>query len=153
MKQKVNPVITRRIQPPQLVLNTKCTVSKWKILRRGIEGEPNPLPTVRRGQQYVVDDVGVVVPQKSPVPNRPVRQDRHRGQKDSENQRAPARGKNAPRDFVHTLAAGDRSRGDKAPPSRPTPPPKAFAGPRVSRNFEHHLQLQRSISHPNRSFR
>jgi hypothetical protein len=55
------------------------------------------------------------------------------------------RGKNAPRDFVHTLAAGDRNQRDKAP-SRRTPKP-------FTRNFGRHLQLQRSVSHRNRSFR
>src|SRR5512133_3089225 len=77
------------------------------------------------------------------MPGRPVCKDRHGCQNDSENQRATARGKNAPRDFVHTLAPGDHKRGDNAPASRRTPK-------RFTRNFERHLQLQRSVSHRNR---
>src|SRR5439155_3726502 len=153
MKQKVDPVITSRVQAPQGVLDPKCAVSKWEILRRGIERKPNPLPTVRGSYQFVLDDIVVVVPQKSPMPGRSVRKDRDGRQNDSENQHATARGKNAPGDFVHTLAADDRDREDKAPASRRTPTPRALASPRFTRNFERHLQLQRSVSHPNRSFR
>jgi hypothetical protein len=87
------------------------------------------------------------------MPGGPIRKDRHGRQDESENQRATARGKNAHRDLVHTLAADDRNRGDKAPVCCPTPTPKAFVSPRITRISERDLELQRSVSHPNRSFR
>ena len=47
MKQKVDPVITSRVQAPQSMLDSKCAISEREILRGGIEGKPNPLPTIR----------------------------------------------------------------------------------------------------------
>jgi hypothetical protein len=131
MKQKVYPMVPGCVQTPKRVFNAKRAVSEWEILRRGIERKPNPLPTVRSSQQFVVDDIRVVVPQESSMPDSPVYKDCHCRQENSENQGATARGKNAPRDFVHTLAAGDHDQGDKAPPIRRIPKP-------FTRNFEGH---------------
>lgn len=64
---------------------------------------------MRSGQQFVIDDIGVVVPQESPVPGRLICQKRHRRQNDSENQRATARRKDVPRYTVHTLPADDHN--------------------------------------------
>src|SRR5690242_5596253 len=66
------------------------------------------------------------------MPGRPVGQDRYRRQNSSEDQCAIAQRKNAIRDFAHTLAASSKQRGEA----------------RFTRNFEHDLQLQRSVSHP-----
>jgi len=76
------------------------------------------------------------------MPGWPVCQDRYGRQDDGENQCATARGKNAPRDFVHTLATGDY-----------VPTPKVFASPWFIQNFGRHLELQRAVSHRNRNFR
>ena len=62
--------LTRRIQPPQYALEPKHRVSQRKILRWRNQREPNPFQPVRCGEQLVVGDVNIVVPDETGVPHR-----------------------------------------------------------------------------------
>src|SRR6266478_5178084 len=76
MKENVNPVIAGRIQSPKGMLDAEARISKREVLRRRIEGEPNPAYTIWCSQQFIIGDVGIIVPEEAATPRRPVNQDR-----------------------------------------------------------------------------
>src|SRR5437867_3410220 len=72
------------IKSPQRPFNPKGGIDEWEILRRGIKGKPNAPQTVGGGQQLIVRQIRVVVPNETAIPRRPVRQDGHCCQNETE---------------------------------------------------------------------
>jgi hypothetical protein len=68
MKQKVDPMVAGWVQAPERVLNAKGGVRQRKISGRGVRRKPNPLQPIAGSQQFVIGDIGVIVPQESAIP-------------------------------------------------------------------------------------
>src|SRR5438309_6463057 len=106
MKQKIDPVVASWIQPPERVLDAEGGIDQREILRRRIERKPNSAQAIRRRQQLVIDDIGVIVPDESAIPCRPIRKDRHSCQNQTKNAGATARRKERLSYFVHSRFYG-----------------------------------------------
>src|SRR5205823_14495032 len=72
MKKNVSPVIAGWVQPPEGSFDSEAGVGERKILRRGIEGEPNSAQTIWRSQQFVIRNISIVIPKEAAIPSRPV---------------------------------------------------------------------------------
>ena len=72
MKKNVSPVIAGWVQPPEGSFDSEARVGERKILRRGIEGEPNSAQTIWRSQQFVIRNISIVIPKEAAIPSRPV---------------------------------------------------------------------------------
>src|SRR5262249_2128332 len=101
MKQKVDPMITGRIQSPERVLDAKRAVNQREILRRRIERKPDASQTIRRSQQLVIRYIHVVVPHKAAIPRGPIRKDRQSCQNQAKKPSATARRKDKFRKLAH----------------------------------------------------
>src|SRR5215469_8689660 len=85
MKEKVDPMVAERMQPPKCALDAKSGVNQRKILRRRIERKPNPPQTIRGGQYLVICYVLIVIPDETAVHCRLIGQYRDHRQNQAEN--------------------------------------------------------------------
>src|SRR5205823_6262616 len=83
MKQNVDPVITRRIQAPEGVFDTKYRIDEREVLRWRIKGKPDAPQAIRGGEQFVLRVVPVVIPNKTSVPRQLVSKDGRQNKKQS----------------------------------------------------------------------
>ena len=68
VQQNVNPMIARRIQSPERVLDQEGRLDERKILRRGVERKPDAPQAIRSREQLVSRYIEIVVPNIARVP-------------------------------------------------------------------------------------
>ena len=84
MQQNIDPVITGWVELPQRVLEAEGGVREGKILRRRVGGKPDAPQAVGCGEQRIVGDVLIVVPNEAGPPRGLIGEDNGGNQQQTE---------------------------------------------------------------------
>src|SRR5689334_12000070 len=77
-------MIAGRVKPPKCALRPQRCVGKWKILGRLVLREPDSPKTVWRGEQRIIGNVTIIIPNEIPMPGRLVGEHGGRNQQKTE---------------------------------------------------------------------